>query len=26
VMLVAEELMVRVYRKLAEKPDEAQPA
>jgi hypothetical protein len=26
VMLVAEELMVRVYRRLAEKPDEAHPA
>jgi len=26
VMLLAEEIMVRIYRKLAEKPDEAQPA
>ena len=26
VMLLAEEIMVRVYRKLAEKADEAQPA
>ena len=26
VMLLAEEIMVRVYRRLAEKPDEAQPA